>query len=180
MSTTTIGSIESVDLGILDISKAEFYKTDGGFAGLKYDGKDYPHVTLKRALPIAQPNEYISVYDAENKEVGIIKALNELSAANLDIAVNELARRYFCPFVLEIKSVKDKMGYVYIELLLSPEDGSAKTHVKSCALKDVSRNIRMLNEKSIIIFDVDGNRYLIKDVNALDKASRKRIDPYLF
>jgi len=162
----------------MDAAKAEFYQTAGGFAGLKYDGKDYPHITLKRALPIGQPSEFISVYDSENKEVGIIRSLNELNAANLDVIIKELGNRYFCPTVLEVKSVKDKLGYVYVELLLGETNGAS--HMKSCALKDVSKNIRMLNENSIIIFDVDGNRYIIKDVNKLDRASRRRLEPYLF
>ncbi|MCL2704513.1 MAG: DUF1854 domain-containing protein [Defluviitaleaceae bacterium] len=174
----TIGSIQNIDIGLLDSGKAEFYFTSGGFAGLKYDGTDYPHVTLKRALPVGQPSEFISVYNTENKEIGIIRSLSELSRENLDIVAKELDSRYYCPGVLEIKSVKDKLGYVYMELHLDTDKSGG--HTKSCAVKDVSKNIRMLNEQSLIIFDVDGNRYIVKDIDKLDKASRKRLEPFMF
>jgi hypothetical protein len=31
-----------------------------------------------------------------------------------------------------------------------------------------------------MIFDVDGNRYLIEDTSAMDKKSLRLIEPYLF
>jgi predicted transcriptional regulator len=173
-----VGSIEHVDIGLLDTKEAQFYFADGGFLGLKYKETDYPHVTLKRALPVGRPSEYISVYDVENKEIGIIREIAELTDKNLQVVAKELDSRYFCPYVLEVKSVKDKLGYVYAEFMLGAD--KAHAHTKSCALKDVSRNIRMLNDKSILIFDVDGNRYLIPDIYKLDKQSRKRLEPYLF
>ncbi|MCL2406974.1 MAG: DUF1854 domain-containing protein [Defluviitaleaceae bacterium] len=173
-----LGSIQNVDLGIIDVNKAKFYFSKGGFCALKYGNEDHPHVTLKRALPVGSASEYVSVYDNDNKEIGIIRSLNELSGDNLKIVTEELDKRYFCPFILEIKSVKDKLGYVYTELLLG--ESRDKAHTKSCALKDVSKNVRPLGNGAVIIFDVDGNRYLVKDIEKLDKASRKRLEPYLF
>ena len=172
-------TIEQIDIGIMDLSKAEFYTTEGGFTGLKYNDEDYKHVTLRRALPIGQPSEYISVADVKNNEIGIIKSLQDLSGPQLTIVVSELDRRYYCPFVLEVKSVKDKLGYVYMELLVDVP-GVDKKHVRNCAVKDVNRNIRMLSDNSLIIFDVDGNRFIIKDITALDKNSLKRLEPFLF
>jgi len=92
--------------------------------------------------------------------------------------VDELDNRYYSPEVLEVISVKDKLGYVYMELRIRNKD--QRDHVRSCAIKDVSKNIRMLSENSLIIFDVDGNRYIVKDVLGLDKHSTKKLDPYLF
>ena len=174
----TMGSIEQIDIGLLDISKTEFYITSGGFTGLRYDGKEYPHITLRRPLPIGKPTEYISVADHENKEIGILKNVIDLSGEQLAIATTELDNRYYCPDVLEIASVKDKLGYVYMELKLAQHGGAA--HTKSCAIKDVSRNIRMLGENSLLIFDVDGNRYIVRELTALDKKSMRRLEPFLF
>jgi hypothetical protein len=104
--------------------------------------------------------------------------VDELEAKQRTIVSDELDHRYYCPNILEIKSVKDKLGYVYAEFLLGED--RANSHTKSCALKDVSKNIRMLDDRKIIIFDVDGNRYIVNDVTKLDKHSRKRLEPYLF
>ena len=177
LQTETIN--EQIDIGLMDIKKAEFYKTDGGFTGLKYNDEDYKHVTLKRALPVGQPMEYISVTDEKNKEIGIIKSINDLDKGQFEIVINELNRRYYCPEVLEVVSVKDKLGYVYMELKINvPESG--KTHIKNCAIKDVNKNIRMLSNESLIMFDVDGNRYVINKLGDMDKNSLKRLEPFLF
>ena len=168
----------NLDIGLMDTDKAEFYVSKGGFAGLRYKDTDYPHVVLRRTLPIQEPMKYISVADHENKEIGIIRSISELKGPQLDIVVNELDNRYYAPNVLEILSVKDKLGYVYIEMRVQNKNG--KEHLKNCAVKDVNRNIRMLSDISLIIFDVDGNRYIIEDLDKLDKHSIKRLDPYLF
>ncbi|HHY81638.1 MAG TPA: DUF1854 domain-containing protein [Clostridiales bacterium] len=167
----------AIDIGFLDPKKVEFYKTPGGFTGLRYAGNDYKRVTLRRALPIKHPMEYISVADQENKEIGMIRSLYELSEKQFSIAMAELDSRYYSPVVCEVKSVKDKLGYVYMELVIE-RDGAR--HVKNCAVKDVNKNIRMLDEDRLAIFDVDGNRYVIQSLNKLDKKSLKRLEPYLF
>ena len=168
-----------LDIGLMDVNKAEFYVSSGGFTGLKYEGADYPHVVLRRSLPIKEPMKYISVADHENKEIGIIRSVDDFSdSAQRDIVINELDNRYYSPTVLEILSVKDKLGYVYIEMRVQNKNG--KAYSKNCAVKDVNRNIRMLSDTSLIIFDVDGNRYIVQDLMRLDKNSIKRLDPYLF
>lgn len=167
----------AIDIGMLDLKNAEFYVTPGGFTGLKYAGKDYNRITLRRALPIGNPMEYISVADKDNKEIGMIRSLSELSEKQLNIVVAELDNRYYSPTVYEVKSVKDKLGYVYLELVIGQDD---MKFTKSCAVKDVNKNIRMLDDDRLVIFDVDGNRYIVQSLMGLNKKSLKRLEPYLF
>ena len=167
----------AVDIGFLDPQKVNFTLTPGGFTALKYEDKEYPRISLRRALPIAQPLEYISVADGENKEIGIIKAVNELPGDQLTAVTNELNKRYFCPEIREVKSVKDKLGYVYMELALTTPEGN---YDKNCAVKDINKNIRMLDDNRLLIFDVDGNRYIVPSLSALDKKSMKRLEPFMF
>jgi len=170
--------IDLSDLGLMDLTQAEFYTADGGFAGLKYKGEDYKHIVLRRIMPIDQPMHYVSVADHDNKEIAILKAVADLAPAQREIVERELDNRYYSPQVLDVMSVKDKLGYVYMEMRLRNKQG--KEYDKSCAVKDVSRNIRMLSSNSIIIFDVDGNRYVVPDLGALNKQSLRRLDSYLF
>ena len=55
-----------------------------------------------------------------------------------------------------------------------------KEYDKSCAIKDVTRNIRMIGDNSVIMFDVDGNRYVSSDLKNMNKSSLRRLDSYLF
>jgi len=173
---------DAIDIGFLEVERAEFFQTAGGFTGLRYAGQEYPRVSFRRALPVGQPGAYISVADAENKEIGILREVAALPGEQLKIVTAELDRRYYCPLVLEIKSVKDKLGYVYMELRIqgAGSEGEGKTYDRNCAIKDVNKNIRMLDENRLILFDVDGNRYLVPSLAALDKKSLKRLEPYLF
>ena len=169
---------DQMDLGIMDINQTEFYVGEGGFTNLKYNGQDYKHIVLRRIMPIEQPLHYISVADQDNKEIGILKAVTDLPEAQREVVARELDSRYYSPQVLDVISVKDKLGYVYMEMRLMNKQG--KEYNKSCAIKDVSRNIRMLSNSSVIIFDVDGNRYVVPDLGALNKQSLRRLDAYLF
>ncbi|MDR0292536.1 MAG: DUF1854 domain-containing protein [Oscillospiraceae bacterium] len=175
--TTLTGLAEAIDLGVMDPSAAEFFETPGGFTGLRYNGVEYKRVSLRRAMPIAEPSGYISVADHENKEICVIRSLSDLSGGQLRIVSGELDRRYYCPEIAEIKSVKDKMGYVYMELRVT---GRGRIYDKNCAVKDVNRNIRMLGDDRLLIFDADGNRYIVPSLAALDKKSVRRLEPYLF
>lgn len=168
---------DAIDIGYLDLDQAKFFKTAGGFTGLVYKDKEYKRISLRRALPLHDPSSFISVADPENKEIGIIRSLSELKGEQLEIVLDELDRRYYCPDIYEIKSIKDKLGYVYIEMVIGSKEGKTE---KTCAIKDVNRNIRLLGNDKLIIFDVDGNRYIIPSLEKLDKKSMKRLEPYLF
>lgn len=164
---------DTVDIGLLDASALEFFRSGGGFTGLRHNDKSYPRISLRRVLPSAKPDDYISIADAENKEIGILRSVTELTPEQEILVREELDRRYYCPSVKAVHSVQDKLGYVYLELEL---DGFRK----HCAVRDVNKNIRMLDDDRLIIFDVDGNRYLVPSLSALDKKSLRRLEPYLF
>jgi len=167
-----------MDLGIMDVAETKFYVTEGGFIGLHYKGEDHKHITLRRTMPLQLPMEYISIADTDNNEIGILKAVADLPQDQQKMVISELDTRYYSPEVLEVASVQDKLGYVYMEMRLINKVG--KEYTKNCAVKDVSRNIRMLSSTSVIIFDVDGNRYVIPDVRKLNRQSMRKLDAYLF
>ena len=83
-----------------------------------------------------------------------------------------LRLRYFSPQILEIRSVKEKMGYLYMEVRI---EGGERVF----AVKDYSRSLRAIDAHRLMVTDVEGNRYVIPDIDALDIRSRRRIEPYL-
>jgi hypothetical protein len=173
--------MDTNELGILNINEAEFYEGSGGFAGLRYNGEDFSHIVLRRIMPMEYPLHYISVAITEGndfKEIGILKAVEDLPPTQREIVITELDNRYYSPEVQEVISVQDKLGYVYMELRLKNKKGTE--YRKNCAIKDVSRNIRMLSDTSVIIFDVDGNRYIVEDLKRLSRQSLRKLDAYLF
>lgn len=167
------GAQSVMDIGILAPAEIEFYKNPQGFLAMKKGEEDFKRVKLSRILPFAQPEKYITVSDMDSKELGIIRDLAELAEGQRQLALEELSARYYCPKVTAIKSIKEKMGYFYFDVAFGD-------YKKIFAVKDISRSIKQIDEKCIVITDVDGSRYLIEDVWKIDSKSRRKIEPYLY
>jgi hypothetical protein len=161
------------DITFIEPDKARFYVLDEDFLGLEYDGEDKKRISLHRALPVSSPGTFICILDAEGKEIGIIRSLEGFGAEQTGLVNREIAMRYFTPTVERITSSKEKMGYVYFDLVTSAGK-------KSIAIKDVTKSIRQLDEKRLLILDVDGNRFMIPNLPELDRGSMKHIESYLF
>lgn len=164
---------EKLTLEYLNPDKCVFTRNEHGFITLCLDGKSLGRVKLTRAYPHKLPDDYIGVSDIEDNEIGMLKSLSELSADSRLCAENELSSRYFCPRIDEIKSIKEKMGSFYFDVKLGERE-------KSFTVKDISRNIRLTQNGSIMIFDVDGNRYEIPGYDKLKTKTKRLLEPYLY
>ncbi|MBO4794764.1 MAG: DUF1854 domain-containing protein [Clostridia bacterium] len=134
--------------------------------------QDLGRVFFHRAFPYDSAENFISVTDKEGNEYGLIRSLSEFDGAGREIIERELKRKYYTPVITKIKSVKERFGYSYWEV--ETESGSA-----SFAMHDTFRNTAKISEERVVLTDVDGNRYEIKDVFALDRKSYRRIELYL-
>lgn len=170
---TPAGAQSVMDIGILSPEEIEFYRTPQGFLGMKKGEEDHKRVKLSRILPFAQPERYITVSDMDSHELGIVRDLAELPEDQRQLALEELDSRYFCPHVTSIRSIKEKMGYFYFDVAFGD-------YKKIFAVKDISRSIKQIDDRCIVITDVDGSRYLIEDVWRIDSKSRRKIEPYLY
>lgn len=173
VNSAPAGADSAIDIGILEAPSLTFYTNKNGFLCLKIGETDHKRVKLSRVLPFSEPYRYISVADMEGKEIGILRDTDSLPAEQAVLVKRELDNRYYCPAVTEIASIKEKMGYFYFDVKIGD-------YKKVFAAKDISKSIKMLDDQCIIITDVDGNRYLIEDVWAIDAKSRRRIEPYLY
>ncbi len=171
---------ESIDL---NPKNAWFSLSDGGLISLKIinaEGNEefFERVILRRSFPVTAPDEFISVREPDSRkkgrgaEIGMIRNLKVFDAATVSLLKAELELRYFTPEITKITSVKDKFGYSYWEVETSA--GSV-----SMVLNNPFNNIRVLEDRRIIISDMDGNCFVISDHKKLDRTSRRFIDAYL-
>lgn len=137
------------------------------------EDKDYRRVRLLRTLPLHRPFEYISVSDMDKNEIGIIRNAADFPPESREIIEKDLAARYYCPQISEIYSIDEKMGSFYFDVSI---DGFKKTF----GVKDISRNIKMLDSGAVMLTDADGNRFIIPDINALKPRTRRKIEPFLY
>lgn len=170
--------METID----DIAKIEFLgdkdleisKTKGGFLSLKVGDDEYKRVCFQRAYPLSKPDEFIVVRQINDKrdlgdEIGVILNINDISDEKREMVEEDLALRYHTPIILSIKSLKDEYGYVYMNLETS-------AGAKNVTAPNSSTNFIRLTETRILIVDMDGNRYEIKDYMKLDNKSIRFIE----
>ena len=173
---------ELVKITYLTPENTVFRTTEGGFVSMEIiGGAFYPRVNMYRIFPFRAPNEYISVRDPNDKEenfrlknveVGIIRDLSIFDSQQAEIINTELARRYFLPEITEVTDVKEEYGYCYWKV---------ETDAGNIRFTSRSGNNVLIPKGgyNIIVIDVDGNRYEIKDYSKLNNKVQKIIESYL-
>ncbi len=134
--------------------------------------QDLGRVFFHRCFPFETPDEYISVLSKDGREYGMILKLSEMPDEAQKIIRAELDRKYLCPTVEKIFSLKEKLDYSFWEVMTDKGKMSFSMH-------DTYRNIARVGNGMLILTDVDGNRFRIDDVSKLDRKSFKKIELYL-
>ena len=160
----------------LDTNNAGFEEKNGFLAlVLTVDGEEkrYDRIFLHRAFPHELAFQYISVLNEDKKEVGIIYDICDFDENAQTLLRMEIAKKYYSPTIKEIKSVKERYGFSYWKVSL--EDGRELNFT----MQDTFKNIIHTGEDSIVLVDVDSNRFAIKSISALSSKSYRKIELYL-
>lgn len=181
--------LDLAEVMYLTADNSRFYKTKNGFPAMeamlprRADDleseadktpvkQDFGRVFFHRCFPFETPNEYISVLDKDGREYAMIRNLADMPEEAQAIILEELDRKYLCPVIEKICSLKEKLGYSFWTVTTDRGEMSFSMH-------DTYRNIARVGGGMLIISDVDGNRYRINDVAKLDRKSFKKIELYL-
>lgn len=160
----------------LDGNNARFEMTNKFLALITTeDGEEkrYDKVFLHRAFPHELLWEYISVTGEENKEIGLIYNIEDFDAETTRLLKTEIERKYYSPAIREIHTVKERYGFSYWKVTVA--DGRQLNFT----MQDTFRNIIRIDEDRAMLVDVDGNRYTIESIVALDRKSYRKIELYL-
>ena len=134
-------------------------------------GDSHVGVVPVRAFPLAAPDEGISLVSTEGHELAWIEHLQELPEAMRTLLKEELAMRDFVPEILRLQNVST-FGTPSIWTV---ETDRGKT---SFILKG-EEDIRRLGRNALLIAGSDGVQYSVRDMTALDRASRKLLERFL-
>lgn len=149
---------------------ASFLMKDG-FLYIRFHGREQ-RAFLCRQFPFEMLWEFISVLDEEQCEIGIIRNVDLFVGDAQKLLTDELNRRYYSPVIQKIHSMKERYGFSYWKVQTVEGEVSFTLH-------DTYRSIIRAGEKRVILMDVDGNRFEIPNVEALDRKSYKKIELYL-
>jgi len=163
------GLAKYIDINFLNEENAKFKKTEGGILTLKLKNKEYDRIFLHRTFPFSYEEKYISVRDKDGNEIGMVKELTDFSDEVQTIVKEELKWTYFCPEIEKIYSIDEEFGYSYWKV--KTDHGQ-----KEFTLRGRNKAITPITETRLIITDIDGNRFQVKNVNKLDKKSFRLVD----
>jgi hypothetical protein len=128
-------------------------------------------VSPVRAFPIQSPDEAISLVLHDGREVAWIDNMADLPPPVRALLQEELEGREFMPEIAHIDSVSS---------FATPCTWFVKTDRGDTAfvLKDEG-DIRRIGEASLLVADNHGIHFLVRDMFAIDKHSRRILDRFL-
>lgn len=135
------------------------------------DGVRHAGVMPVRAFPVQAPDFGISLVTMDGKELCWIDALSELPPAMRAMVEQELEGREFMP---EIQAIKSVSSYATPSTWQVATDRGATSFI----LRG-EEDIRRIGQQTLLISDNHGIHFLIRDLGALDRGSRKILDRFL-
>ncbi len=158
----------------LPVKSADFTLTRNAEGRLQFtasDGSIHDGVFPVRAFPIAAPEEGLSLLNQNGQELVWITSMADLPLATQKLIEEELARREFMPVIYRINHVSSFATPSTWEV--ETDRGKTKLILKG------EDQIWRLAHTSLLITDSHGVNFLIRDLDQMDKLSRKLLDRFL-
>jgi hypothetical protein len=135
------------------------------------DGTQHVGAVAARAFPIAAPQQSISILSAEGKELVWIESLDALPENERQHVMQALQSREFMPEILRLDGVNSfsTPSVWRVQTSRGPTEFVLKGE----------EDIRRLSPTTLIVADAHGVQFLIRDLPALDRHTRKLLDRFL-
>jgi hypothetical protein len=134
-------------------------------------GERHVGISAVRAFPIQAPEAGISLVTGDGKEVAWLDSLDELPQAQRALVHEELQAREFMPEIRAIRSVSTYATPSTWQLATDRGDTSLTLRGEE--------DIRRISHFTLLISDSHGIHFLIRDLAALDRHSRRILDRFL-
>ncbi|MEJ5297001.1 MAG: DUF1854 domain-containing protein [Armatimonadota bacterium] len=152
-----------LEIRLLDPSMLTIHKV-GDSLGITVGDRSYPQVEARRAFPLTRKNEYITFFDMNENEIGMLRDIRSLPIEARQLLEAELEQRYFTARIRRVRSCKEEFGVFRLDV--ETDKGRREFHLRN--LRD---NVLRLPRNRIILTDIHGNRFEIRDVSRLDPRS---------
>ncbi|MGC9318549.1 MAG: DUF1854 domain-containing protein [Armatimonadota bacterium] len=156
-------------LPLLDADTVRFRQHQGHLQVRLDEGEQWRDAGAVRLFPLSEPNRWIAVVDEEEKEIGLLLELGSLSEEARECVQAELQRRYLIPRIVRILSCRQRFDVT--EWTVETDRGQVRF-----LMRDLREKVKQPLPRHVTLEDVEGNRYDIPDVEALDAASRRLLE----
>jgi hypothetical protein len=132
------------------------------------DNQSYLAVKPVWVAPLSRPDTYLALLDGKDQEIVLLPNPTELAQDSLAAVKRELRRRYLTATVQAVHSAREEYGATYWSV---ETDRGARDFVT----QNLQENALWFSERHLLLLDVDGNRFEILDIEALDPRSRSLV-----
>jgi len=142
-------------------------RTPSGTVSLTFDdGSSFPEIQIIRAAPLTHPDRYICFLDVLGREICMVESLSELEREDRLMVEEELQKRYIISVIKRLISVRREAGTSYWEV-------DTNRGMRELVIEISDQNVRGVGEYRVLMVDIDGNRFEVPDITALDRTSRR-------
>lgn len=135
------------------------------------DGERHVGVAPVRAFPIQAPDEGVSLMTADGREAAWIPSLAALAPDLRSLIEEALFGREFMPVIRAIHSVSSYATPSTWQVATDRGDTSFVLRGEE--------DIRRIGQDTLLISDSHGIHFLLRDLQGLDRQSRKILDRFL-
>ncbi|MDE0448121.1 MAG: DUF1854 domain-containing protein [Spirochaetaceae bacterium] len=133
------------------------------------DGTSHEPVDFYRAFPYSSPDDLVVLRDSRGAELGILAPLAQFLAAERKLVEEELQRRYFAPRIVTVDALDERFGQSHWRV--TTDAGPTRFTVQN-----EHANLRDLADGSLLLIDVDGNRYRLAPRAELEPRIRRKLE----
>ena len=152
---------------VVDATRVRLFQGPHGVLRATIDGdRSVLRAKVVCAFPLSDRHRYLSILDGKGKEACLIESVDRLDAASQRLVAEELARFYRVTAISRIHRVRQEYRTFYWDV--RTERGG-----RDFVVKWGPDTVLWLTPKTVQLEDVDGNRFIIPDIDALDPRSRK-------
>ncbi len=156
---------EELTLAFLDPARLSFRRQGTVLRLTIAEDRSYLRAAVRRVLPITHSDGFYSIRDAQDKEIGLLRSTGGLDAESRAAVEADLERRYLIPLIRRVVHATERFGVV--DWTVETNRGERKFSTRN--LRD---NVVNPSPGRYLLTDVDGNRYEVEDLAALDAPSR--------
>ncbi|GAA3400440.1 DUF1854 domain-containing protein [Paenibacillus hodogayensis] len=157
---------EAAKIRYLQPEDTSFAKTVGNMLSIKIDGTEHPVVYVHCSFPHTNKRIYLSIRTFDNKELGMIRSLDDFPGETAELLEEQINIRYFCPEIIKVIKIKEEFGYSYW-------DTETTAGICRFTVRSGGGNAKLVGHNRLLVLDVDGNRFVIPDLERLtDKEYR--------
>lgn len=133
-------------------------------------GEERSYLSVKPvwAAPLSHPNAYLALMNGKGEEITVVQNPQDLSSSSWAAVERELGQRYLTATVLSIVHARQEYGATY--WTVATDRGQ-----RDFVTQSLQENAQWFSDTHLLLLDVDGNRFEILDVGALDARSQSYI-----